>query len=148
LLAKNVAGKNNMSGFDGRIALWRKIMPPIAAELKRAQRAQAAPRAPVATPRAPQARTPIRFSLDPTEVAVPRITDFLDSTDTAAKIVDAGRMARGELLIPAPPVTGMAAKIHEAAQTARDGGPQRPAPEGLAAKIIAAGEKRRKPMGG
>jgi hypothetical protein len=50
----------------------------------------------------------------------------------------------------AEPPTGIAdtaRKIVEAGAIARKGGPTLPAPSGLAAQILAAGEKRRRPLG-
>ena len=61
----------------------------------------------------------------------------------AEQIIRAGQKARGELPAALPPVTGIAAKILEAAELARAGGHPLPEPTGLAAKILAAGRKGR-----
>jgi len=74
-------------------------------------------------------------------------TEVTNPTALAEQIVRAGQKARGELVEETPGPTGLAAKVLAAAQTSRDGGPQRPAPEGLAAQIVAAGIKRRTPRG-
>ena len=122
-----------------KLAMWES-MAKAAVAGKRAKAAPAAPRA--------QARTPVRFSLDLTEVAVPRITDFIDPETLSAKVIRAGQMARGELPIPTPTPSGTAAQVLAAGELARGVGPQRPAPEGLAKQILEAGAKRREPRGG
>jgi len=127
-----------MSGFDQKIEFWRTLASAAVADRKRAKAAKPAPAAPPA-----RSRTPVRFSLDPTEIEIPAVADFLDSTDTAAKIVDAGRMARGEVPIPLAAPSGHAAAILNAAETARSGGRPLQKPTGTAAAILAAGKKRR-----
>jgi hypothetical protein len=135
-----------MGGFDSRIDLWRMMAPAAVADLKRAARARAS-RAPERAAPTAASRTKVTAEIDPTEIDIPKIGDFVDPEDLAAKVVRAGQMSRGEIPIPAPTPSGVAAAIHAAGDLARAGGPSLPAPTGLAAQIIAAGEKRRRPMG-
>jgi hypothetical protein len=134
-----------MSGFgtDESFGLKIERFRQLAAGFVANKRAKAAP----AAPRAPQARTPMRFGLEPTDISVPKIEDFFDPEDLAAKAVNAGRMSCGELPIPTPAPVGLAVEVLNAAALARAGGRPLPAPSGLAKQILEAGEKRRKPMG-
>jgi hypothetical protein len=132
-------------GFSLKIERFRQLAAGFVAN-KRSQRTQAAKPAPAAPPA--QTRKPVRYSLEPTEIEIPAVADFVDPEDFAAKIVRSGQMARGKLPIPTPAPSGLAAEILRAGNLARSGGPQRELPTGTAAAIIAAGEKRRKPRGG
>lgn len=71
-----------------------------------------------------------------------RFDDAAVST-AAALIIEAGRKARGEIPTPMATPIGEARKVLESAVLRDAGGPERPAPTGLAAQIIAAGKKRR-----
>jgi hypothetical protein len=66
-------------------------------------------------------------------------------TDTARRQRDYADTV--EFLTSAPSSADTARKIVEAAALARAGGPARNAPTGVAAQILAAGERRRRPMG-
>jgi len=67
-----------------------------------------------------------------------------NTSPLAKRIMDAAARARGETPPNAPTApTGMARKILDAAATRDSGGHVRPKPSGVAAEIIASGEKRR-----
>jgi hypothetical protein len=79
----------------------------------------------------------------PTNSAYPVDGSVSDPASLAEQIVAAGQRARGELADETPRATGLAARIHDAAETARGGGPERAQPTGLAKQIIDAGRRRR-----
>jgi hypothetical protein len=113
---------------EGRLLIFQRV----AASRERDKRAKPARSAPAS----------------PANHANPVQRGVSDPAALAEQIVRAGQRARGELANEIPQATGMPAAIHTAAETARAGGPSLPAPEGLAAQILAAGVKRRRPMGG
>jgi hypothetical protein len=108
-----------MSGFDRKLEFWGTLAKAAVA----GKHAKAAPVAPAA-----RERKPIRHAFEPNEIVIPPISDFVDPETLLASKTAAAVIAAGDL--------------------ARSGGRPLSAPEGLAAAIIAAGEKRRTPRGG